>query len=394
MTQRDLPLDELMVGADIQTAKSLPPHAFTDPRVLQLELQTVFNHNWLALPQRTDKQLGNDPRSLREIIEAPGSNVPLSLLDEPLFLQRDQDLTLRCFPNVCTHAWYPLVHAPGNATSIVCQQHGRKFGCDGTFLSHGGFSRTTDNELRQAASLPEIPFATWHQFFFAAFKEPSQTLENVLHPVADTLGELDPGKFIRAPMPIEERLIEGNWKLHACNYMDQFHIPFIHRGDPGLAEQIDTRSYTTELHHDAALQWAYAKNPEHGFAPDLLPSRFQDPQDGSRRVFALWWFVFPNLTLNFYPWGLSVNMYHPEPRNPMQTRFFWYHYVFDTEKYEYRDSIWHSDRVDEEDVVAIARVNRNLSSRFSHRGTFSADREMGPHWFHHRVSRDLLSLSG
>ena len=62
----------------------------------------------------------------------------------------------------------------------------------------------------------------------------------------------------------------------------------------GLADAIDLKSYATELYPGTALQWAYAKDPSHGFDPKLLPDRFRDSK---RRVFALWWFVFPNLTL-------------------------------------------------------------------------------------------------
>ena len=54
--------------------------------------------------------------------------------------------------------------------------------------------------------------------------------------------------------------------------------------------------------------------PEDGFAPAQLPERLRDPD--RRRVFALWWFVWPNLTFNFYPWGLSVNVYQPVPGAP------------------------------------------------------------------------------
>ena len=101
----------------------------------------------------------------------------------------------------------------------------------------------------------------------------------------------------------------------------------MHRAPGGLADAIDLGSYTTELYDDAVLQWVYAREPADGFDPALLPDRFRDP--GGRRVFALWWFVFPNLTLNFYPWGLSVNVYQPVPDRPDATRFVWYQWVID-----------------------------------------------------------------
>src|SRR6059036_4073591 len=93
--------------------------------------------------------------------------------------------------------------------------------------------------------------------------------------------------------------------------MDNYHIRFVHKGPGGLADAIDLETYTTELYEYSALQWAYARRPEDGFAPEQVATRFMDPNHANKRVFALWWFIFPNLTLNFYPWGLSVNQYMP-----------------------------------------------------------------------------------
>jgi choline monooxygenase len=89
--------------------------------------------------------------------------------------------------------------------------------------------------------------------------------------------------------------------------MDNYRIRFVHKGPGGLADAIDLNTYLTELYKFSALQWAYSWKPEHGFKPEQLATRFRDPKDPTKRVFALWWFIFPNLTLNFYPWGLSVN---------------------------------------------------------------------------------------
>lgn len=126
----------------------------------------------------------------------------------------------------------------------------------------------------------------------------------------------------------------------------------------------------------------YAGNPEHGFEPDQLPARFAQP---GRRVFALWWFVFPNLTLNFYPWGLSINVYMPVPDRPDRTRFEWYHFVLDEERYGRRDDVWLNHQVDAEDVDAMRQVSRGLRSGLAPRGRFAPGHETGPHWFHRLI---------
>ena len=151
-----------------------------------------------------------------------------------------------------------------------------------------------------------------------------------------------------------------------------------------LADAVDLGSYTTELYDHAVLQWVYARDAADGFDPAWLPERFRDPK--GRRVFALWWFVFPNLTLNFYPWGLSVNVYQPVPDRPDTTRFVWYQLALDRAKHAERDKRWLSSQVDAEDVDALAQVSRGLRSGFAHRPRFAPEHERGVHWFHRKVA--------
>ena len=164
--------------------------------------------------------------------------------------------------------------------------------------------------------------------------------------------------------------------------MDQMHIPFIHAKPGGLSEAVELPSYRTELHGHAALQWAYARDPANGFDPRLLPARFRSAQ---KRVFALWWFVFPNLTLNFYPWGLSVNVYAPVRGRPERTLFHWHQFSWDEAKFAQRDERWQMRDTDAEDVDALSQVARGIRSGFAPRGRFSAAQERGPHWLHRLV---------
>ena len=188
----------------------------------------------------------------------------------------------------------------------------------------------------------------------------------------------------------EVREVEGNWKQHAWNYMDNYHIRFVHKGPGGLADAVDLSSYKTELHSWSALQWVYAREPEYGFDPKLLAGRFQDPRDPGRRVFALWWFLFPNLALNFYPWGLSLNLYMPVVGKPDKTLFHWFHYSMDDEKFKRRNEVWLDEQVDAEDIEAISQVAGGVRSGFAPRGRFIPGDEAGPHWFHRLVSETIF----
>jgi len=216
--------------------------------------------------------------------------------------------------------------------------------------------------------------------------------EETFKEISETISLLPLQDFHYTPKKEEYRRLDGNWKQHAWNYMDSLHIKWIHKKPNGLQDALDMESYRTELYPYASLQWAYAKNPASGFDPQYLPKRFRDPENPKRRVFALWFFVFPNLTLNFYPWGLSINLYMPVPDDPTKVDFYWYHFVWDNEKYQDRDSRWLNSQVDTEDVQAmqqIAKAAIRPKTEPGRRFLFGLPQEKGPHWFHWQVFRGV-----
>ena len=368
------------VDADIARAEGLPTHCFTSHDWLDLELRTIFANEWLLLPDAD----GGDLR-------VRGARAPASLLGRPLFLQRGwDDDALRLFPNTCTHAWFPLVTGTSRSPSLTCAQHGRKFDCRGRFVSQPGFGADTDQ-----LGLTPLPVAEWNGLLFGALVPPRSPLSAALPALPSFRNGLQ-----RDRSAASVREVDGNWKLHAINYMDSFHVTFIHRAPGGLADRIDMGSYRTELLDDGrtSLQWAYAKDPAHGFDPALLPERFADPAGPAgnagnagkgRRVFALWWFVFPCLAINAYPWGVSINAWHPVPGRPERTLFAWEHLVADDALHARRDEVWLSAQVDAEDIDAMSQVRRGLLSGFAPRTRFAPGQERGPHWLHRLVAEGV-----
>jgi choline monooxygenase len=352
----------------------LPPESFSDPEALKRELDTLFRAHWLFVPQRPAGELRDDHRSLADLVARKGSRAPFSLLDRPLFLQRDWKGRLHCFPNVCTHAWHTLVQGPDRQRTLLCPQHGRQFDCEGRYLNQPGFEKL---QPRPCDHLADFPAEAWGPFIFTCLGIPAAPFSRVFGPMIESLKFLPIDKLTRRPVSGEIRQVPGNWKLHAWNYMDSLHLPHIHKKPGGLADLVELSTYRTELHDYSALQSARARNPEHAFSK-------RNP------AFALWWFVFPNLAINVYPWGISVNVFSPIPGDPTHTLFLWYHYVLDERKYERREEIWALSHTDLEDVDAMSQVARGIASGFAPPGRFAPGVEDGPRWFHERVRTETL----
>lgn len=389
---------DFFVDADITRARSLPIRAFRDEAVLAKERETIFRHGWLCLPKASlQSKATGEHESPWEVLALRGNAVRHSFMGEELLLKRGfapkGAPELLAFPNRCPHAFYPLLLAPTDQTrsrQIHCGQHGLCLNWDGSFVSHPGFG-ASDPCAAQQLALEPYALAEWLSFLFICRSKPATDFPSWIAPVTAQLQDYPLASLKPGPLDaVQLRLVSGNWKQHAWNYMDSLHVAWIHKKPDGLQDAIDMASYRTEFFPGMSLQWAYAKRPEEGIPQDWLGRRFLDPAAPERRVFALWWLVFPNLTLNFYPWGLSVNIY--EPVSPSTTRFTWLHYVADQAKYERRDEVWLSGLVDQEDVMAMDQVQKAIEGAPcpEQRGIFAPRLETGPHWFHRQVYEGMF----
>jgi choline monooxygenase len=90
--------------------------------------------------------------------------------------------------------------------------------------------------------------------------------------------------------------------------------------------------------------------------------------------------------LNFYPWGLSVNIVKPLAVD--RTRVTFLAYVWDPSRLD-RGAGADLDRVEREDEMVVESVQRGVRSRLYERGRYSPAREKAVHHFH-RLLADAL----
>ncbi len=189
-----------------------------------------------------------------------------------------------------------------------------------------------------------------------------------------------PPSTVRAVLPVlAPRTDTPNWALYCENYLEGFHIPFVHAG---LSDVLDYGSYAVELHRWSSLQLGIAKSGEACF--DLPKSS----PDFGKNVAAYYYWLFPNLMMNFYPWGLSINVVRP--LGPERTKVSFLSYVWDATKLESGAGAG-LDRVEREDEAIVEDVQRGLGSRVYSRGRYSPTRETGTHHFHRLLSEVLFA---
>jgi choline monooxygenase len=108
--------------------------------------------------------------------------------------------------------------------------------------------------------------------------------------------------------------------------------------------------------------------------------------DAGRRVAGYYFWLFPNLMLNFYPWGLSVNVVEPVAIDRTRVRFLaWVGNAALRDRGAGADL--HAVELEDEEVVES--VQTGVRSRLYDRGRVSPTREAGVHHFHRLLARAL-----
>lgn len=354
------------IDPDIRLAETPPGTVYGDPAFYNLVREQVFARSWQWI-------------GVHGAVREPGSAFPFDLLDglldEPLLLTKAEDGLIRLMSNVCTHRGNLLLRKAGPCKAIRCAYHGRRFSLEGKLQFAPGFEDCHDFP-RPADDLPSVPMAEWGPFLFAnlnprhSFGLWTADLKNYLHWLPLQQFRLDSTRT-------KDFTFDANWMLYVENYLEGFHIPFVHKG---LNAAIDIAQYETELLEWGVLQKAIAKEGQPTF--DLPP----ESPDHGKAIAAYYFWLFPNLMLNFYPWGLSLNIVRPQGLS--KTRVSFLTYVHQPQLLG-RGAGADLDAVEMEDEEVVLTVQKGIRARLYGRGRYSPSQERGVHHFH-RILCDLL----
>jgi choline monooxygenase len=269
---------------------------------------------------------------------------------------------VRCFSNVCTHRANLVVDAPGCVKSLRCRYHGRRFGLDGKFVSMPEFESALDFPSKDD-DLAIVETRTLGPLVFASL-DPSIDFGAYVHPVLERTKARPWDRLVHAGTRDYE--VRAHWALYVENYLEGFHIPFVH---PGLNQVIDYGKYRTETFEHGTVQI--------GVGNSVTPHAGEES--------ALYFWLFPTTMINVYPWGLSVNAVQPLAAD--RTRVSFVTWVWDESKRgEGAGADLHS--VELEDEAIVENVQRGIHSPLYDRGRYSPTREIGTHHFHRLFLRE------
>lgn len=350
---------------DVRTARTLAADWYTDQRVLEWERRRLFATTWQYVGALNQLRM-------------PGDFLSAEIAGEPVIVVRDEAGVLRAFYNVCQHRAGPLVEErSGSCKSLRCAYHGWTYGLDGALKRTPQWAPKTGfclekHGLRPLRVEPFGPLVFIHQ-------------GDGVPPLAELFGEmvvetaalkLDEFQFYKRHV----YTLNCDWKVYVDNYLEGYHIPYLH---PGLMQEIDYPAYRTETRSYHSRQFA----PAGGGAASLYRRGLATDKEPE----ALYYWVFPNLMFNIYPDNLQINHVLPLASGKTAVIFDWY--VRDLHRAgldeDWQQSFRFSDGVQKEDEWICERVQRGLASRGYDQGPYAGDLEIGVHQFHHLYARQM-----
>jgi choline monooxygenase len=332
---------EFDIDPDIRRAWTLPSSFYTDEKYFEESKEKIFGKCWHLLGRRDDIQ------TLTPMVLMPG------FLNEPLLVSKADELY--CLSNVCTHRGKILVEDACSANLIRCGYHGRRFSLDGKFLSMPGFD-DVENFPTLSDDLHQYKLADSGGFLFMSL-DPVADFDTFVGDARESILKIKANELKQSN--VKEYEVAAHWALYCENYLEGFHIPYVHKS---LNEIVDYGTYTTQTFRYSSLQTGF---------------------DDNRNVAGQYLFIFPNTMINFYPWGISINIV--EPVSPGRSRVRYLTYVSD-ESLVGTGAGGDLHRVELEDEAVVENVQKGIRSRAYDRGRYSPIRELGTHHFHQLIA--------
>ena len=335
----------------IERAETIPSSWYVDPRFHELDKEVIFMRTWQYVGSLSQ-------------VEDVGDYFLASVADNPILVIRGKDNVVRAFYNVCRHRGGPLAIEPaGNCSILQCKYHGWTYLLDGSLRGTPKFDRTElfdkkDNGLRP------VRLEAWQHLLFVTLRTNDSSPAALMKGIAERVAphDLAAKKFFRRVV----YEVHCNWKVYVDNYLEGYHLPFVH---PELCNLLDYQRYVTETFEHYSLQYSPFSGKENLYTTG----------DGD----AYYYFIFPNFMLNILPGRLQSNVVFPVAHNLCKVIFDYYYDDVEMPDalVKIEKDISYSDKIQQEDIEICGHVQRGLESVAYDKGRFSPEMERAVYHF-------------
>ena len=333
----------------IKKAKTIPAKWYHSKKIFKLENRMIFLKSWHLVGSQG-------------MLKSPGDAVIKEVSNQPIIIIKQNDNSLKAFFNVCQHRGGPLLTKNSCIKALQCKYHGWIYNLNGGLKKVREFENVENFDFEDY-NLKPINIKVWQGLLFINFNNRPNNFNSILNEISNRIKPINFSEytFYRSV----SYHIKCNWKTYIDNFLEGYHIPFVH---PKLNKVLDYKSYATEIYKNHSLQ----------FAPINSNISPYDKSTGLKNT-AYYYTIFPNVLLNIAPGRLQTNVVKPTSPNSCVVDFDYY---FDEVSNEViKNDIKFSNEVQLEDIKICEEVQKRLESRGYNQGRISPQSEKGLYHF-------------
>jgi phenylpropionate dioxygenase-like ring-hydroxylating dioxygenase large terminal subunit len=302
----------------VESAEILPAEAYTSEQFWEFEKDAIFSREWLCVGHANE-------------VPNPGDHLPLTLLEEPVLLVRDDTGTVRVLSAICQHRGHPIfgglaqraADAPClNAKTLLCPYHNWAYRLDGRLIGAPSMQETTPvAQLRQSIRLPEIRSEIFHGLVFINFDAAAEPLAPRLAKFARELETYPLAELVPAQI-LALKDLKWNWKLHHENALEPYHTDYVHKGYHDAVPSQLTRFYEFDagdsgIFRTTGLLAAEGDLFEAGGGRRLPEIDGLTPEQRKRVLFVS---IMPNVFAVVQPSSVSMTILNPHSAGVISSR--------------------------------------------------------------------------
>lgn len=205
----------------LRKEERLPGYVLTSQDVHALEKRAIFQKIWICV-------------GAPHLDVAAGGAKPFRFLDQSYIITRNEGGVLRVFHNVCRHRGAEVLCKDKKGGALSCPYHGWTYGLDGACIATPHIAgeglhedpRLDKNEL----GLFSVRHQVWANLLFVCLDDETPDFNACIAPIMRRCGEEAAMDELRIDPALTVSFeLNGNWKLTTENFVDAYHVRFIHR---------------------------------------------------------------------------------------------------------------------------------------------------------------------
>ena len=291
----------------MEGATCLPASCYTSQAQFERETERCFRAGWISIG--TTQQ-----------VPSAGAILPVDAAGEPLLVTRDTQNQVHVFYNICRHRGLKLVdgESPQKCNGLLsCPYHRWGYALDGTLMvapyRDGSKDSVPDNTTKEHSGLLPVRFAVWADTIFVNLSGKAPPFGEFIGPLQQRWQQYDLSLLRLAYS--NNYTVSSNWKFACENFLDTYHVPWVHSRLGGPEEMFSGMEFTY-LSDDifGFIKPDFDRRRDQAeFVPTLFPgieTRFEYALDLI--------FIFPNTLLMITPsWLQLISL---APQGPALTR--------------------------------------------------------------------------